>query len=168
MLAGANRIGAGATWLPIEASYRPRTPEKDAKFVEMLASGASVAAAAKAAGYGRQRLYECREADPELAAAWDDALEEGTDLLEDEALRRAKDGVEEPRFYEGEVCGHVRKYSDTLMIFLLKARRPEKYGDKAQTDHTGNLTMRWPGARRQPPQRSFPFAASCLPPSEYR
>jgi hypothetical protein len=37
----------------------------------------------------------------------------------------------------------MRKYSDTLMIFLLKARRPEKYGDKVQSDHTGNLTVRW-------------------------
>ena len=67
-----------------------------------------------------------------FAAAWDDAIEDGTDLLEDEVLRRAKDGVDEPRFYEGEVCGHVRKYSDTLAIFLLKARRPEKYSDKVR------------------------------------
>jgi hypothetical protein len=52
--------------------------------------------------------------------------ETGTDLLEDEALRRAEDGVAEPRFYEGRLCGHVQKYSDTLLIFLLKARRPQK------------------------------------------
>jgi hypothetical protein len=74
-----------------------------------------MAAAAKAAGYSRQRLYEWRQADPELAAAWDDALETGTDELEDEALRRALHGVAEPRFYEGEVCGYVQKYSDTLL-----------------------------------------------------
>ena len=37
--------------------------------------------------------------------------------------------MDEPRFYEGEVCGYVRKYSDTLLIFLLKARRPAKYQD---------------------------------------
>jgi hypothetical protein len=39
------------------ASRTIRTPEKDAKFPERLSRGASVAAAAKAAGYGRQRLY---------------------------------------------------------------------------------------------------------------
>jgi hypothetical protein len=125
------------------ANRTRRTPEKDLKFIECLAEGASVAAAAKAAGYGRQRLYEWREADPQLAAVWDDALEEGTDLLEDEALRRAKDGVAEPRFYEGQVCGTVKKYSDTLLIFLLKARRPWKYADKAQTEHSGTLEVRW-------------------------
>jgi hypothetical protein len=125
------------------ANRTNRTPEKDAKFFEFLSQGGSVTAAAGAAGYTRSRVYERRKTDAEFAAAWDDLLGQGTDLLEDEALRRAMDGVEEPRFYEGEICVHVRKYSDTLMIFLLKARRPEKYGDKAQTDHTGNLTVRW-------------------------
>jgi hypothetical protein len=59
------------------------------------------------------------------------------DLIElnGDDLRRCKDGVEEPRFYEGEVCGHVRKYSDTLAIFLLQARRPEKYSDKVTPTH---------------------------------
>jgi hypothetical protein len=107
--------------------------------------------AAKAAGYGRQRLYEWREADPELAAAWDDALEAGTEVLEDVALRRAKDGVAEPRFYEGRLCGHVQKYSDTLLIFLLKARRPWKYADKAQTEHSGTLEVRWMEPGEKPP-----------------
>jgi len=41
------------------------------------------------------------------------------------------------RFYEGQVCGYVRRYSDTLLIFLLKARRPGKYGDKVTAEHTG-------------------------------
>jgi Bacteriophage Sf6, terminase small subunit-like len=103
---------------------------KDARFLEALANGATISSAVKSAGYARPTVYKWRAADVKFAAAWDDAIEEGTDLLEDEVLRRAKDGVEEPRFYEGEICGHVRKYSDTLAIFLLKARRPEKYSDK--------------------------------------
>ncbi len=40
-------------------------------------------------------VYERRKADAEFAAAWDDSLVQGTDLLEDEALRRAMDGVAE-------------------------------------------------------------------------
>jgi hypothetical protein len=67
-----------------------------------------------------------RRTDKEFAASMADALKEGADRLEDEALRRAKDGVDEPRFYQGEVCGYVRKYSDTLAILLLKARRSRK------------------------------------------
>jgi hypothetical protein len=73
----------------------------------------------------RSQVYAWRETDAEFAAAWDDSLDQGADTSrmrccaalgaasEDEVLRRARDGVEEPRFYEGEVCGHVRKYSDT-------------------------------------------------------
>jgi hypothetical protein len=34
-----------------------------------------------------------RKADEAFVAAWDEAVEVGTDLLEDEALRRAKDGA---------------------------------------------------------------------------
>jgi hypothetical protein len=51
--------------------------------------------------------------------------------------------VEKLRFYEGVDCGHVRKYSDTLMICLLKARRPEKYADRGEGQLSGHLTIRW-------------------------
>ena len=36
-----------------------------------------------------------------------------------------------PVFHKGEQCGVVREYSDTLMIFLLKARDPAKYRENA-------------------------------------
>jgi hypothetical protein len=124
------------------ANGTTRTPEKDAKFLERLSRGASVSAAAKGAGYARRSLYRWRAADAELAAAWDDALEVDTDLLEDEALRRALHGAAAPRFHEG-VCGTVQKYSDTLLIFLLKARRPEKYSGKAGQHLSGHLEVEW-------------------------
>jgi hypothetical protein len=98
------------------------TAEKDAKFLELLSQGATVGAAARGAGYARRSLYRWRKARADFAAAWDDAVEAGTDILEDEALRRARDGVDEPRFYEGEVCGHVRRYSERR-AGALKMRR---------------------------------------------
>jgi hypothetical protein len=107
-----------------------RTDEKRVKFLARLAEGASVHAAATAAGIGRSTAYEWREAEPEFSKAWDDAVEAGTDALEDEAIRRARDGVDEPIFYQGEKCGLVRKYSDTLLIFMLKARRREKFAER--------------------------------------
>src|SRR6266545_4396474 len=136
------------------ANRTNRTPEKDAKFFEFLSQGASVTAAARAAGYTRSRVYERRKADAEFAAAWDDSLGQGTDGLEDEALRRAKDGVAEPRFYEGRVCGYVQKYSDALLICLLKARRPEKYRDRARLEHAPRVTSRrggWEAGEKPPP-----------------
>ena len=32
--------------------------------------------------------------------------------------------------YQGSQVGTVRRYSDTLLIFLLKGRRPEKFKDR--------------------------------------
>ena len=57
--------------------------------------------------------------------------------LEDEAIRRAREGVDEPVFYKGEHCGNVRRYSDTLLIFMLKARKPDVYRKRASIEHTG-------------------------------
>jgi hypothetical protein len=47
------------------------------------------------------------------------------------------EGVEEPIVYQGEITNTVRRYSDTLLIFLLKARRPEKFRDNVKVEHGG-------------------------------
>jgi hypothetical protein len=112
------------------ANRTKRIDEKRAKFLARLVEGASIHAAAAGAGIGRTTAYEWRDAEPEFAAAWDEAVEAGTDALEDEAVRRARDGIDEPVFYQGEKCGVVRKYSDTLLIFMLKARRREKFAER--------------------------------------
>jgi hypothetical protein len=66
---------------------------------------------------------------PEFKAAFEQAAEDATDLLEEEARRRAVEGVPEPHFYEGVACGYVQKYSDSLLMFLLKGKR-EAYREK--------------------------------------
>ena len=118
-----------------------RTPEKEAKFLEVLATGASVYKAALAAGIGRRTAYDWREDDEDFRARWDDAVESGNDLLEDEAIRRGMSGVDKPVYYQGEVCGEVKEYSDTLLIFQLKARRREKYSEKIDQTVTGRVTV---------------------------
>lgn len=52
-------------------------------------------------------------------------------------MRRAREGVDEPVFYQGDECGSVRKYSDTLAIFLLKGAMPEKYRENTRMELTG-------------------------------
>lgn len=118
-----------------------RTAEKEQILLDMLATGKSVYKAAAAAGIGRSTAYEWRDSDPEFKARWEEALEAGIDAMEDEAHRRAVEGVDEPVFYQGEVCGEVRKYSDTLLIFQLKARRPEKYRENVDVNHRGNINV---------------------------
>ena len=57
---------------------------------------------------------------------------------EKEADFRGRLGWLEPKFYEGRVCGFIRKYSDGLLLARMKALAPEKYGDKAKVDATLN------------------------------
>lgn len=94
-----------------------RTPEKEQAFLDALATGLSIAGAARAAGLGRQTVYDWRNADSDFAARWDSAIEEGTDHLEDVAIRRAEES------------------SDTLLIFMLKGRRGEKYADRVKSEN---------------------------------
>ena len=56
------------------------------------------------------------------------AQDEAVQVLEDEAVRRAYEGVEKPVTVAGQ-REFVREYSDTLLIFLLKGARPQKYRD---------------------------------------
>lgn len=100
-------------------------------FLDGLRTTGNVSAAARAAQICRSRVYECRHRDPGFAAAWTDALEEAADRLEMEAFRRAVEGIGEDRFFKEDVVGRVTRYSDRLLMFLLKARRPERF-DAAQ------------------------------------
>ena len=107
-----------------------RTAKKRQAFRAALAETANVLKSSEIARIARRTAYDWKSADSEFADAWERALDIGTDALEDEAVRRAHDGIDEPVFYQGKACGVVRKYSDTLLIFLLKGRRPEKYRDR--------------------------------------
>jgi hypothetical protein len=93
-------------------------------FIAALEKGLSVTGAAAAAGINRTLAYKWREALPAFAVAWDAAVQTAADLLEDEALRRAMEGVEKPVFYRGQQIGAVRTYNDRLLALLLQRRRP--------------------------------------------
>ena len=59
--------------------------------------------------------------------------------MEQEAFRRALDGVEEPIFHRGVQVGSVTKYSDNLLQFLLRGRRPNVYGNQVSVRHHGEI-----------------------------
>ncbi len=90
------------------------TPQKRQRFLKVLAATCNVTVAARDINVSRTQVYEARKRDVEFATAWDNAIEEGADALELDARRRALEGVKEPVFYKGEVCGHVRRYSTAL------------------------------------------------------
>jgi len=58
------------------------------RFLEVLASGTTVTAAAAAAGIDRSTANRARKTDPDFSAAWAEAEEAGTDILEECAIKR--------------------------------------------------------------------------------
>lgn len=115
-----------------------RTEEKRREeFLEALSHTANITAACAKAKLPRRTAYQWRAAMPDFSAAWDAALELGTDSLEDEAVRRAHEGTLKPVYQGGKKVGTIREYSDTLLIFMLKARRPERFKERLAAEHTG-------------------------------
>jgi len=83
--------------------------------------------ACDAASVNRSTVMDRVEKDPDFKSEFDASRESATDKLEREAFRRAHNGVEEAIYHKGLEIGRIRKYSDTLLIFLLKGNRPDKY-----------------------------------------
>ena len=106
-----------------------KRPRRKRAFLHVLAQTVNVARACRNAGIPRRTAYDWRDADPDFARRWNDALDDGIDLLEAELHRRAFEGVEKPVWHKGEQVGTTRHYSDALAMFLLKAHRPERYRD---------------------------------------
>lgn len=129
-------------------------PKKRA-FLAAFAETGSVTRATEAAGIDRTTPYsDPWKNDEGFQEAWDRARPMAADTLEAEAVRRAVEGVEEPvGFYKGVPSAMVRRYSDTLLIFLMKGANPEKYRDRADVRHSGRIeggVMRVPESEDDP------------------
>jgi transposase-like protein len=96
-------------------------------FLTQLAETGNVSASADEAGLPRHQVYDWRRQDEAFARRWEDALMVAVDKLAFEARRRALDGVEEVRYFQGEPVGSIRKYSDQLLMFLLRAYDPDTF-----------------------------------------
>jgi hypothetical protein len=96
------------------------TPKKGADwrpvFLSIFRQTGIVALGCRAAGISRTQAYRERQQNPRFAGDWADAEEDATEVLEAEARRRAM------------------STSDTLLIFLLKARRPSVYRETIRVD----------------------------------
>lgn len=114
---------------------------KKAAFLAAFAELGNITGAAAAAAISRTDHYNWL-ADPEYREAFEWAQKEANDSLRAEARRRAKDGVDEPVFYQGVECGTIRKYSDTLLIFLMKGAMPEEFRERTEQHVTGGTDNR--------------------------
>lgn len=109
---------------------------QQARFLECFAVCGQVIQAARWAKLHRQAHYGWLREDPTYRARFEAAEEKAARALEDEAVRRAREGVRRPVFYKGRICGYIDEYSDSLMGLLLKANNPKKFAaiDKETPD----------------------------------
>ena len=113
-----------------------RTARRKAAFLKAFPEIGTLTGTAKTLGFAIRSHYLWMERDEEYAAAFQEAKLAAAERLELEATRRAVDGVDEPVWYKGEKVGHQKKYSDTLLIFLLKGAMPEKYKERFEHSTT--------------------------------
>jgi len=109
---------------------KPKFDDWSSLFLEDLRQYGNIKHAAEQAGIDRSTAYKARHRNKRFSTAWDEAMEDATDLLEGEARRRGYEGTDHPIIYQGEITDTYKEYSDTLLIFLLKAHRPEKFRDR--------------------------------------
>lgn len=85
-------------------------PQRE-RFLQTLADTCNLGKACEASGMSRTAWFKYRKENPEFDAAWKEAERIGVTVLEDEAKRRAFEGVEKPILYQGQF---TRKFETRL------------------------------------------------------
>lgn len=134
---------------------------KDRYLVKLSQTGNPLAAC-KAGRLTRSQVNVLREQDPLFANACTEALDEAADLLEAEAWRRALEGVAQPLLHAGQPVFNpageaviIRRYSDPLLVMLLRGCKPAKFQRRAGpagAPFDPSASMREIAADYDPPQ----------------
>jgi hypothetical protein len=116
-------------------------PKRKEMFLEEFRKHGNVSQACRATDVPRRVCYRWKEEDEAFVADWEEAKADAGDTLEEEARRRAVDGTLKPVWHKGEFVGSVREFSDTLLIFLLKGAKPNKYKDRWEGKLDGKMDL---------------------------
>lgn len=117
-------------------------PKKRA-FLAALSECGNLSRAAQLSECDRSTHQVWMKNDPEYPPLVEQAMAIASERLETEARRRAVEGVEEPVYGSGGQgvgtvqVGTIRKYSDVLLIFLMKGAMPRKYRENIRHEVTG-------------------------------
>lgn len=123
------------------ANKKKFTREKKHLFLESIKTYGNKSRACREVGINYKTFIKHLETDASFSEDFRLAMEQSGDVLEEEAHRRAVEGVARPVFdNNGQVVGEHVKYSDQLLTMLLKAAKPAKYSDKKQIEVTGTVT----------------------------
>lgn len=116
-------------------------------FLDAFATSANLRAAAKVAGIDRNMVYYWQEHDEAFSFRYAQAEADANDVIRAAIYTRAVNGVDKPLHYQGRLVTDamgravtVKEYSDTLLIFLAKARMPE-FRERQHVEHSGSLDV---------------------------
>jgi hypothetical protein len=122
--------------------------KKSWPFIKAFHARVSIKAAAKAIGIDKSRHYDWLKNDPAYRAAWETVQDQAAQSLEDEAVRRAFEGVKRMRTHQGRPVKDGRgkivydvEYDSALLLALLKRYRPHLYRERVETQVTGTLEI---------------------------
>ena len=112
--------------------------QRKAVYLEMFREFGNHRVCSKFTGIARSTVREWRKSDPDFAIALDDAWQDAVDAAELEAWRRAVHGtleetVTEKQTSEGDhelTVKRTRHYSDSLLQFILRGGKPERYRER--------------------------------------
>jgi len=106
------------------------TADRQREFIACLAATGVVLQAAAHIGASPEALYNLRHKPGAegFAAAWDAAAERGFARVEDSAVQRAIQGENRLVVSSGKLLGYERRHNEALVMFLLRNRRPDRYG----------------------------------------
>jgi len=117
-----------------QARFKSSKLDKDStrkKFFKALVLTGNPTNAAKAVNLGRSACYNYRSKNEAFREGWEEAMEMFIDNAEATLADRAINGVKEPVFFRGNICGYIIRYSDGNLQKFLAANR-KKY--RAQQD----------------------------------
>ncbi len=113
------------------------SPARQKAFIEALAETASVRRAAQSVNMSRVSAYYLRNHPQggEFKKAWDAALDCGLAHLKDIAFERVIEGDLEPIIYKGVLVGYRRRFSNSLLMFLLRQYGQDPAGKRVTVNY---------------------------------
>lgn len=128
----------------------PKVVDWAPAYLVALAECGHCGKAAEAAGTSYTAVWRRNKSDPDFATAYEEALGIAANLLEAEAVRRARDGLRQYKFSKSgaPLINPVTNepyfehaYSDTLLLALLKRFFPKEYRERQEVEHSGHVGM---------------------------
>jgi hypothetical protein len=125
---------------PVKLRYRHDglTPARQVALIQTMAACGCIREACAKVGISPEAVYELRRR-PDAQSfrlAMDTALDGAADKVEENAFGRAINGVEVPHYYKGELVGTHRRYDERLAMFILRYRKPWRYGKSVERRET--------------------------------